>query len=81
MRAVVTKILPFKTLKYERVKTYVLELANGKTKNWYDNGKRPLNVEVGDVIDGLKIYFGQIDYKASQIEIVLTQLNMFNDGQ
>ena len=77
MRATVTQILPFKQLRYEYVKTYILELGNGSTINWYDNKKRPLSVEVGDVIDGLKVYFGKIDYKASQIKIIQTQLKIF----
>ena len=77
MKAIVTKILPFKQLKYEYVKTYVLQLDDGKFINWYDNQRRPLDAEVGDVIDGLKIYFGQIDYNASQIKVVQTQLKMF----
>lgn len=77
MRATVTKILPFKQLKYEYVKTYILELANGKLINWYDNRKRPLDAEVGDVIDGVEIYFNKIDYNASQIKVVQTQLKMF----
>ena len=72
-----TKILPFKQLKYEYVKTYMLELSDGDIVNWYDNKKRPLSVEVGDVIDGLKVYFGKIDYRASQIKIIQTQLKMF----
>ena len=77
MKATVTQILPYKQLKYEFVKTYVLELANGNLINWYDNKRRPLNVEVGDVIEGLKVYFGKIDYKASQIKIIQTQLKIF----
>ncbi len=78
MRAAVSQILPFKKLKYETVKTYILELSDGKTINWYDNGRRPMNAEVGDVIEGLKIYFGKIDYKASNIVVVQTQLDIFN---
>ena len=87
MKVLVAKILPFKELKFETVKTYVLKLPNNKEVRWYDNGRRPLNVKThigsirevqsGDIIDGIAIFDdGFVNYRKCKPNLVNEQLTI-----
>tara|TARA_B100000497_G_C7246996_1_gene177987 strand:+ start:72 stop:335 length:264 start_codon:yes stop_codon:yes gene_type:complete len=86
MKVLVAKILPFKELKFERVKTYILRLPNNKEIRWYDNGRRPLNVkteagsirevQAGDIIEGVAIQEGFVHYRKCKPSLINEQLTL-----
>lgn len=86
MKVLVAKILPFKELKFERVKTYILRLPNNQEIRWYDNGRRPLNikttngsireVQTGDIIDGIAIQEGFVHYRKCKPSLINEQLTL-----
>jgi|TARA_B110000908_G_C10200479_1_gene425077 hypothetical protein len=86
MKALVLKILPFKELKFEKVKTYILKLPGNKEVRWYDNGRRPLNiktqngsireVQAGDIIDGVAIQKGFVHYRKCKPSLINEQLTI-----
>jgi len=60
------------------VKTYILNNNHGDKIYWHEGPNKSLNVNVGDLVKGIKIRKDNvIDYKNSFPVIVLNQLDLF----
>lgn len=73
----VKKIDGFFKLKFEYVKTYHLINNDRIVTKWYDNGSRPINIEVGNLVKGIVLTKnGIIDYNKSKPKVLNKQLKL-----
>tara|TARA_R110000803_G_scaffold200123_1_gene264351 strand:- start:806 stop:1042 length:237 start_codon:yes stop_codon:yes gene_type:complete len=73
----VKKIDPFFKLKFEYVKTYHLVGKGLIVAKWYDNGSRPISIDVGNLVKGIVLRRnGVINYNKSKPEVLNKQLKL-----